>query len=132
MRVLVADDQAGVRSALRLLLEHEGGIEIMAEAADAAAVLQAAGEQSLDVVLLDWELPGRPAANLIDGLRALCPNVRVVAMSCQPEARRTARAAHVDAFVDKCDPPERLLAVLQGMRIVSTRSENSGDELSQG
>ncbi|MCZ7674175.1 MAG: response regulator transcription factor [Chloroflexi bacterium] len=65
MRVLLADDQMRVRSALRLLLEQEPGFQVVGEAADATGLLLAATEKAPDLLLLDWELPGLPAAQLL-------------------------------------------------------------------
>jgi DNA-binding NarL/FixJ family response regulator len=112
MRVLLADDQAKVRSALRLLLEHEPGIRILGEAVDATGLLDWVTATRPDVVLLDWELPGSRVDGLLPALRKLCPGLSVIALSGRPEAREAALAAGVDVFVSKGDPPERLLAAI--------------------
>ena len=114
MRVLVADDQAKVRSALRLLLEQEPDVEIVAEAAEADDLLAQVQETRPDLVLLDWGLPSLPSNNLLPALRTLCPHLKLVALSGRPEARQAALDAGADAFVSKIDPPERLLAALHG------------------
>ena len=113
MRILIADDQADVRSALGLLLMQEPNLQVVAEATDAIGVLLAAEKETPSLVLLDWELPGLPATSLVRKLHSQCPNLQVVAMSSLPEARATAASAGVDAFVDKGDPPEALLAALK-------------------
>jgi DNA-binding NarL/FixJ family response regulator len=113
MRVLLADDQAKVRSALKLLLEQEAGLCVVGEAADAEALLAVAQAVQPDVVLLDWELPGHEEAGLLTALRALSSRARVIALSGRLEAGQEALAAGVDGFVSKGDPPERLLAVLR-------------------
>lgn len=113
MRVLLADDQAKVRSALKLLLEHESGVCVVGECADADALLAQMELTQPDVVLLDWELPGHEERDLLARLRALSPHVRVIALSGRLEANHEALAAGVDAFVSKSDPPERLLESLQ-------------------
>jgi DNA-binding NarL/FixJ family response regulator len=120
MRVLIADDQPQVRSALRLLLKQEPGVTVVGEAEDTQQALELAAGQRPDLVLLDWELPGPWAAQplknagqcLLPALRAQCPQVKVVALSGRPEARRAALAAGADAFVSKGDPPERVLAAV--------------------
>ena len=114
MRVLLADDQAKVRSALRLLLEQLPGVEILGEAADTTVLLDWAKVACPDLVLLDWELPGLPAAALLRVLCYQCPNLRVIALSSRPEVRQAALEAGADAFASKGDPPERLLAAVQG------------------
>lgn len=112
MRILLADDQDGVRSAIRLLLEQEPDLEVVAEAADTADTLLEANRQAPDLLLLDWELPGVSPGRLLRLLRTECPNLCVVAMSSRPEARQAAQLAEVDAFVEKSSPAEVLLDAL--------------------
>jgi DNA-binding NarL/FixJ family response regulator len=114
MHILLADDQAEVRSALRLLLEQEPGIAVVGEAAEAAAVLAQAAASRPDLVFLDWELPGLQATELLHVLRSR-PRMIVIALSGRPEARQAALDAGVDAFVSKGDPPERLLEALYAL-----------------
>jgi DNA-binding NarL/FixJ family response regulator len=112
MRILLADDQAQVLSALRLLLEQESEIDVVGETAKAQDLLRQVELAQPDLVLLDWELPGSLAADLLAALRARCVQVKVVALSGRPEARHEALAAGIDAFVSKGDPPEYLLTAL--------------------
>ena len=122
MRILLADDQAKVRSALRLCLEQEPGMSVMGEATDADELLAQVRTACPDIVLLDWELPGLQAANpstgsgqgLLSALRTLCPCLKVIALSGRPETRQVALPAGADAFVSKGDPPEQLLAAVNG------------------
>jgi DNA-binding NarL/FixJ family response regulator len=63
--VLVADDQDLVRLGLRALVENEPGMELVAEAADGLAAVDAARRTRPDVVLMDIRMPG------IDGIAAV-------------------------------------------------------------
>ena len=112
MRVVIADDQVDVRSALRLLLEQEPGLRVVAEAGSAALCLAQAHRTQPDLILLDWELPGLPARELLSALRDMCEGVIIIALSGHPEARSAALAAGARAFISKGDPPDRVLAVL--------------------
>ena len=112
MRVVLADDQSRVRSALRLLLEQQPELEVVGEAAQAEGLLVQVKALCPDLVLLDWELPGLQTVSLLPALRDLCPHLRVVALSGRPEARQAALDAGVDAFVSKGNPPEQLLAAV--------------------
>jgi RNA polymerase sigma factor (sigma-70 family) len=58
IRVLVADDQALVRSGIRMLLDLEEDIEVVGEAADGDDALRAAIAARPDVVLMDINMPG--------------------------------------------------------------------------
>ena len=124
MRVLLADDQTRVRSALRLLLEQEPGLSVVGEAAEAEDLLAQVEATQPDLVLLDWELPGLRTDDWLSVIRALCPQLKVIALSGQPEARRAALSAGADAFVSKGEPPERLLAAVEDCRPRQHRVEN--------
>lgn len=112
VRMLIADDQPQVRSALRLLLEQQPDLNVIGEAVDAQGLLDWVRAVCPDMVLLDWELPELPRDDVVCALRALCPHLLVIALSGRPEARQAAVDAGVDAFVSKGDPPERLLAAV--------------------
>lgn len=57
IRVLVADDQAPVRWALRLVLDAEPDIEVVAEARDGVEAVDLARRHKVDVVVLDLRMP---------------------------------------------------------------------------
>ena len=112
MRVLLADDQSKVRSALRLLLEQEPELSVVGEAVEAEDLLAQVEATQPDLVLLDWELPGLLSDDWLSALRTLCPRLKVIALSGRPEARQAALTAGADTFISKGDPPERLLAAV--------------------
>jgi DNA-binding NarL/FixJ family response regulator len=112
MRVLLADDRAKVRSALRLLLEHQPKVEILGEAVDSTGLLDWLKAACPEVVLLDWELPGLPATALLTALHSRCPKLQVIVLSGRPEVRQAALDAGADAFASKGDPPEQLLTAI--------------------
>lgn len=115
MRILVADDQREVRSALRLLLEQEVGKCVVGEASDPDRLILEVGSCCPDVLLLDWELTDLQVPETLASLRSLCPQLLVIALSGRPEVRPKALAAGADAFVSKGDPPEYLLATLRAL-----------------
>jgi len=115
MRILLADDQPEVRSAMRLLLEQDPHFAVVGEVSGSDGLVAQAKETSSDVVLLDWELPGMRPSELLKSLHSACPSVKVVGTSGRPEARRAALATGVDAFVSKGDPPEQLLLTLRAI-----------------
>jgi DNA-binding NarL/FixJ family response regulator len=115
MRVLLADDQANVRSALQRLLKHEPGMNVVGEASEARSLLVQICTTHPDLVLLDWGLPGLSAIGSLPTLRIINPNLLVIVLSGRPEARRKALAAGANVFVSKIDPPEQFLAALHAM-----------------
>lgn len=112
-RVLLADDEPMLCSALRLRLEQEPGLTVVGEAAAASSARQQATVLQPDLLLLDWELPGTTGAALVEKLRAAAPGMHIIALSSHPEARPAALGAGADAFVSKGDPPDHLLAAIR-------------------
>jgi len=78
-RVLVIDDDATLRSAVRRILER-AGYDVL-EAGDGAAGLQLHEQQGADVVIVDIFMPERDGLELIRDLRATSPQAKIVAMS---------------------------------------------------
>jgi len=116
MRAFLADDQAEVRAALGILLEHALGARVVGEAADAETLAEAIRSTRPDVLLLDWGLVEASARGALAELRARRPGLAVVVISGRVDAREPALAAGADAFVGKTDSPEKLLATLRGLQ----------------
>jgi DNA-binding NarL/FixJ family response regulator len=112
-RILLADDNAALRSALRLLLETRLKLELITEARDMDHVLAQVEEARPACIILDWELPGRPTRERVSVLRAMVPGLKVIALSARPESRPAALAEGVDAFFAKTDPPPAILQRIQ-------------------
>jgi DNA-binding NarL/FixJ family response regulator len=116
MQILVADDEPKVLSALCLLLEQQPDVEVVAEVCDVPSLLDVARALQPDLLLVDYELAGlRPQTEFLARLRALCPDVRIIALSGRPEVARQAMAAGVDGLVSTTDSPQRVLAVVDGV-----------------
>jgi DNA-binding NarL/FixJ family response regulator len=133
MKILLADDKQEVRSALKLLLEHDKGVwAVEGEASNYGEILDEMSSACFDVILLDWELPGfrvnkqseRTGSGivLLGQLQSLQPGVKVIAMSGRSEARSEALAAGVKCFVSKGDPAEALLDTLKLLNGAKTES----------
>jgi DNA-binding NarL/FixJ family response regulator len=117
MRILIADDESNVRSALRLLLEHESDLSIVAEATGHSDLYRLTHTTKPELLLLDWELSGAEAHKVAASLQILFPNLIIVALSGRPEARQAALAAGAHAFVSKGDPPEQLLDTIRNLEM---------------
>ncbi len=96
IRVVVADDHPIVRSGLRLLLDSDEDIEVVAEAGDIDATLRAVLGHKPDVLVLDLSMPGtRTSLEAVPLVRERCPHTATVVLTMQkdPEyARRSLRA----------------------------------------
>ena len=112
VRILVADNDARVRSALHTLLKQEPGL-VISECSDLESLVVQIKEFKPDLVLLDWELRGRPATALLFAAHAGNYRPKTIVLSGRPESEQAALDAGADAFVSKADPPERLLDTLR-------------------
>jgi DNA-binding NarL/FixJ family response regulator len=123
LNILIGDAQPRIRFGLRLLLEQQPGWIVSGEAGDAQGLLEAIRYGCPDLVLLDWELPGLPAQELLAVIRLACPHLWVVFMSGKDELRQLVLHAGADVFAYKADPPEKLLGLIRGL--VTQRYENT-------
>jgi DNA-binding NarL/FixJ family response regulator len=122
IRVFLADDHSIVRGGVKKLLEGEGDIAVVGEAADGRAVLNAPDIDKWDVLVLDLSLPKVNGIEVLRRLRASHPALRVVVLSMYPEDQYADRMRHdgAVAYVPKSDPPAALLdairAAVRGQR----------------
>ncbi len=81
IRVLLADDHAVVRSGLRMVLEAESDIEIVAEASDGSRALEQALAGELDLAILDVSMPRMTGLQTAAELHRRRPELRVLMLS---------------------------------------------------
>jgi two-component system response regulator NreC len=103
IRTVIVDDHAVVRSGLRLVLEGEDDIEVVAEAADARNAVFEARAHRPDVILLDVVMPGRSGIDAIPDLLSESPDSKVLVLSMQddPAYVRQAFGAGASGYVLK-------------------------------
>lgn len=112
IRVLLADDERLIRTALVTLLPLEGDIEVVAEAETGTAALAVAAQHQPDVVILDLEMPE------LDGLAAATRILRekpeqavmILTRHARPGTLRSALRAGVRGFLGKDSDPSVIAA----------------------
>ena len=87
MRVLIADDHGIVRSGLRLLLERQPDIEVIAEAADGAEAREIAVRERPDLAILDVRMPKLTGLQVTRELKKQAPEVSVLILSMHDDER---------------------------------------------
>jgi diguanylate cyclase (GGDEF)-like protein len=81
VRLLIADDDEGVRLTLSALATRHPALELVGTAADADEAIELARLRRPDVVLLDVSMPAGGGVRAATGIRALLPDARLVALS---------------------------------------------------
>src|ERR687892_326150 len=87
MRVLIADDHGIVRSGLRMLLEQQSDIEVIAEASDGATARDVAIRERPDLAILDVKMPKLTGLQATREIREQAPDVSVLILSMYDDER---------------------------------------------
>ena len=117
VRVVIADDQALVRSGFRLILET-AGIDVAAEAANGKEVVAAVIEHRPDIVLMDIRMPVMDGLEATRQILSAGSSVRVVMLTTfdLDQYVYEALAAGASGFLLKDVTPEHLVAAVQLVR----------------
>jgi two-component system response regulator NreC len=100
---MLADDYASMRRSLRLLLDGEAGIDVVAEAGDLSTVVRHVHGHTPHVLVLDLRMPGGSSIETIRRLREQVPDTEIVALTMEqsPGFAQRALAAGAVGFVLK-------------------------------
>jgi len=127
IRVVLADDHVLMRRSLRLLLDGEDGVEVVAEAEDLASALRAVRARKPDVLVLDLRLPGDSGIDTIATLHERAPDTQIVVatMHESPVYAEHALACGALGFVHKeladSELAHAVRAAARGSKYVSPR-----------
>lgn len=109
-RVLLVDDDRGVRESIAGVLKEEGFLVL--PAANGAEALEIAGTSSVDVVILDLHMPVKNGWDTFERLSAEHPLVPVIIATARPNQLFTALGAGVGALLEKpLDIPHLLTTI---------------------
>ncbi|MEU9322971.1 response regulator transcription factor [Streptomyces canus] len=117
IRVLLADDQALLRSAFRVLVDSEPDMEVVGEASDGAEAVRLTRQERADVVLMDIRMPGTDglAATRMIGEDPTLAHVRVVILTTFEVDDYVVQSLRAGAsgFLGKGSEPEELLSAIR-------------------
>ncbi len=119
-RVLVVDDDAAIRAAMKPVLE-EAGYEVVLAADGETAVGRFASEP-FDLLILDLNLPHLQGWDVFERVTTRDPLIPVIIITAMPDQFRTALAAGVGALMEKPVDVPALLAVMD--QLLAERKEN--------
>ena len=114
LTLVLVDDHAVVRSALKVLLESEPDLEVVAEAGTADDAIRYVGAHKPDVLVLDLNMPGRPSLEAVPDIQAASPDTKIVILTMRNEpafARQALRAGVTGYVLKEAADAELVLAV---------------------
>ncbi|MDQ6914664.1 MAG: response regulator transcription factor [Actinomycetota bacterium] len=116
-RILIADDHGIVRSGLRLLLERQPDMEVVAEAADGAEAVALALRERPDLCILDVGMPVLTGLQATREIKAQAPEVTVLMLSMHGDERYLFEAlkAGASGYVLKAEADQDLVAAARAV-----------------
>lgn len=125
VRVGIADDHPITRSALRCYLEEVGDFRVVAEASCGREAIDLVRNHSVDVLVLDLDMPGQSGIDALGMIKAKAEHVGVLVLSAYPEHQYAVPLIRSGAsgYLNKaCDPAEIAAAIrkiAQGSRYIT-------------
>ena len=117
LRILVADDHAILRQGLKLLIESQPDMQVVAEAADGELALELAAEVKPDIVVMDISMPRMNGLMATRSLKQKQPNITVVALTRHEDGNYLEELlrAGASAYVLKQSAPTDLLKAIRAV-----------------
>ncbi len=131
MRLLVADDHGIMRGGLRLLLDRQPDMQVVAEAADGIEAVQLALRERPDICILDVAMPRMTGLQATVEIRAQAPEIAVLVLSMHDDERYLFEALQAGAagYVLKREADHALVdavrAVSRGEPFMTNAAERS-------
>jgi DNA-binding NarL/FixJ family response regulator len=116
MRAFVAEDSPEIRKRLVAMLRAVPGISVVGEAESVQTAIAGVLSTVSDVLLLDLQLADGSGLDVLSGLKAQRPQLRVIVLTnfATAQHRQASLAAGADVFLDKSQEFQRLPGILQG------------------
>ena len=117
IRVMLVDDHAGLREALRKVINLQPDLEVVAEASGGQAALQLISQLNPDVVLMDGSMPGMNGIEATRRLKQLQPKAKIIGLTLYSETTYLEEmvASGASGYLIKTGSPEN---VINAIRIV--------------
>ena len=136
IRILIVDDHAILRQALRLMLEAEPELEVIGDAANGREAVAMTEKEMPDVVLMDMVMPGLNGLEATRQIRKRCPKTRVLILTGYMEDEQiiSALRAGASGYVVKRSDTEELILGIQSVHRGNTYFSSAiseGDAVNQ-
>jgi len=119
IRVMHVEDHADFRDLMRILLDGQSDIELVAQAGSLGEARTQAARSYIDVAVLDLGLPDGNGLDLIPDLRQSNPDIAVLILSANldPAGPERAPGAGADEILDKLAPVEEVVASVRKLGV---------------
>ncbi|MCL6614306.1 MAG: response regulator transcription factor [Firmicutes bacterium] len=117
LKVLIVDDHPLFRQGARFFLESAPGIELAGEAENGIGALDFLAGNTVDVVLMDLQMPAMDGVEATGRIKERWPQVKVLVLTSfnSWERARAALKAGADGYILKDAPPEELIVAIQAV-----------------
>jgi DNA-binding NarL/FixJ family response regulator len=111
-KILIADDNDGIRHTLRQLFQNEADYEICGEASNGLEAVQMASSCRPNLIILDLSMPLMDGVSAAKKFKRLMPDVPIILFTQFPDlGRNLAAVVAVDRVVSKDNPKELIRSV---------------------
>ena len=116
LRILLVDDHKIMRDGLAALIGKQADLKVVGQAGDGRQAVELAHGLGPDVVVTDVALPTMPADEAARQIKAILPQIRIVALSMfeEPGVAQRMRDAGAEIYLPKTGPSDDLLAAIRG------------------
>jgi two-component system response regulator NreC len=114
LRILLADDHATVREGVKMIINAQADMEVVAEAADGRSAISETQTFKPDVVVMDVSMPRLNGLRATENLKETCPGVRVLALTRHQDdgyLQQLLRAGAAGYVLKQSRPAELLQAI---------------------
>jgi len=117
MRVLIADDHTMVRESLVSVLQADGDVQVVAQAADGVEALEKALQVRPDIVVVDLSMPRLNGVEVVRRLREALPETKVLVLTMHQEDEYVLQAVRAGAsgYLVKDSAAAELLAAVRSL-----------------
>jgi two-component system, NarL family, invasion response regulator UvrY len=115
IKILVADDHEIVRKGMRTIISETSDLSLVGEAENGNEVLQKLNELDVDVLVMDFDMPGKNGLDTLVELKMLFPKLPVIILSIFPEGHYGTRflKAGASGYLGKASASDQLVIAIR-------------------
>jgi DNA-binding NarL/FixJ family response regulator len=136
IEVLIVDDHHIVREGLERIISFESDIKVVGKSVNAAEAIRFLAGRKVDVIVLDISMPGRSGIDIIQDLKQIRSEVKIIMLSMHQEEQFATRAfkSGASGYLTKEMAPEEIVKAIRkvhaGRKYISSRyAEILADEI---